>query len=136
MRLAAWAMVLFLTAFAATPIAAQSGGPRSVREGVFSPTQADRGEVTYREVCANCHTLSQFRGEAFELAWAGRTVRDLFRLIRSSMPNDNPGALTDQQYIDVVAYLLKLNRYPTGETELAADENVLRRIRIEQVEAR
>ena len=64
--------------------------------------------------------------------WSGRTLRDLYRLIRNTMPQDSPGRLTDQQYIDVVSYILELNRYPAGAGELAPDESLLRRIRIEE----
>ena len=33
----------------------QAGQPRSLSEGVYSTTQAARGEQTYRAQCAECH---------------------------------------------------------------------------------
>lgn len=111
---------------------AQSSGPRSVLDRVYSSEQAERGAAVFREVCANCHATTEFKGDDFHLAWSGRTLRDLFRLISTSMPNDNPGTLSGQQYIDVVAYLLELNEYPPGDGELDRDEGALRRIRIEK----
>ena len=47
------------------------------------------------------------------------------------MPEDNPGSLNAQQYADVVAYFLQLNRVPTGAEELKGDADVLTRIQVE-----
>jgi hypothetical protein len=46
------------------------------------------------------------------------------------MPYDSPGALSDQQYTDIVAYMLELNGVPAGTTELPADEAGLSQITI------
>lgn len=124
-------MYLLVLAGMAVPAAAQSS-PRSTVDGVYSAAQADRGEEVFVGVCGNCHSTTEFKGDDFDLAWSGRTLRDLFRLIRNTMPNDDPGGLSPQQYIDVVAYLLALNELPTGEEDLADDESLLRRIRIEK----
>jgi hypothetical protein len=35
------------------------------------------------------------------------------------MPQDNPGSLTHQEYIDVLAYILSLNRYSSGKEKLS-----------------
>lgn len=123
----------------ASPAAAQANGskePTSVLDSVFSAAQADRGDALFKDVCGACHSTSQFRGDTFEMNWTGRTLRDLYRLIRTTMPQDSPGRLSDQEYVDVVAYLLELNRYPAGTGELAPDETALRRIRIETPPAR
>jgi mono/diheme cytochrome c family protein len=115
--------------------AAQSNGTappdRSAREGVYTAAQADRGAGVFTGICQSCHTTSQFSGADFELNWKGRTVRDLVRLIRTTMPYENPGSLSRREYIDVVAYLLKLNEYPAGGEELDTDEEALRRIRLD-----
>lgn len=130
-----WCMsaMVVMSALVTAPAAAQANGsgPRSVHDSVYSAEQAERGEAVFTEVCGACHSTSQFRGDDFSMNWASRTLRDLYRLIRNTMPQDSPGRLSDQQYIDVVAYLLRLNRYPAGSTELASDEDALRRIRIE-----
>jgi mono/diheme cytochrome c family protein len=122
--------VLALLVSASSAVA--QSGPRSVQDGVYSSAQAERGEAVFREVCVSCHATTEFKGDDFHLAWSGRTLRDLFRLISTTMPNENPGALSRQQYIDVVAYLLDLNEYPAGASDLGSDESALRRIRIEK----
>ena len=35
------------------------------------------------------------------------------------MPDDNPGLLDRQSYVDIVAYMFWLNGYPEGMTEAA-----------------
>jgi hypothetical protein len=64
-------------------------------------------------------------------AWETRTAFDLFELIRTTMPIDNPGRLSREQYVDIVAYLFKLNRLPVGDRPLPADDEGLKQIRIE-----
>src|SRR6185503_10730784 len=44
---------------------------------------------------------------------------------------DNPGSLERQQYIDVVAYIFSLNAYPAGENDLPADDDGLKKIKID-----
>ena len=46
------------------------------------------------------------------------------------MPEDGPGRLSDQEYIDVVAYILDANEYPTGAQELVPDMAALDQIMI------
>jgi hypothetical protein len=45
------------------------------------------------------------------------------------MPDDDPGALTRAQYADLLAYILSLNKFPSGSTELATDVKPLNEIR-------
>jgi hypothetical protein len=47
------------------------------------------------------------------------------------MPQNEPGSLTPEEYILVVAYLLRMNGLPAGETELPADPAALQDVRIE-----
>lgn len=122
-------LALLLTG--ATPLAAQDGvDERTVLDSVYSAEQALRGEETYRTVCAACHAPGFFQGTAFQFTWAGARVYDFYDLVRLTMPVDNPGGLTDQQYADVIAYIFRINGYPTGDEELAPDEEALKEIRI------
>ena len=47
------------------------------------------------------------------------------------MPEDNPGSLNAQQYADVMAFFLQLNKFPTGSDELKGDADVLAQIGVE-----
>lgn len=103
----------------------------STRAGVYSAAQADRGRVTYAGMCHSCHTPASHTGATFEKLWVGRTLADLFGYMTAQMPKNDPGSLSPDQYADVMAYLLKMNKLPPGKSELPADSTSLASIRIE-----
>ena len=103
---------------AATP------GPQ-VGAGFYSLDQAERGGQDFRAICGECHSRSEFRGSDFEFQWRRQTVWDLFRTMRRTMPEDMPGLLPDGTYADVIAYILQLNEYESGDTELAPTEEAM-----------
>lgn len=63
--------------------------------------------------------------DAFQFEWERRTVGDLLRHVSRTMPDDDPGSLTPAQYLDVIAYILEMNDFPAGTTELTADASGL-----------
>lgn len=99
--------------------------------GVYTSDQAERGEKTFSINCTGCHTTSNYTEAAFKKAWNGRTLSELFTLISETMPEDFPGGLSPKEYADIVAYLLQLNRAPTGQRELTPDVEALRKIRLD-----
>jgi mono/diheme cytochrome c family protein len=128
--------VAALIAAAATPVAAPAAAQkdaddRSILDGVFTDAQATRGLAVYRETCGNCHSTSEFSGAPFQRKWAGQPVLTFFDHVRMSMPLDNPGGLTREQYAAVLAYILRLNSYPEGPSELPTQDDRLRAIRFE-----
>jgi len=108
---------------------AQNGG-RSLADGVFSKAQAERGRDVFTETCSVCHTRGQFTDGTFRRNWEGRTLFDVFEQLRSTMPNDSPGRLSGQEYLDVLLYLFSQQGYPAGEVEISATADTLRQIRI------
>lgn len=92
----------------------------------FTQSQAERGLAVFRDVCVECHYRSDFRGTQFQFEWRRRSVGDFYKTIVENMPEDDPGALDPQEYIDVVAFLLSLNGFSAGSDELLADEELLR----------
>ena len=96
----------------------------------YWPAQADRGERVFTGTCLGCHARSQFIGQTFVDSWNDRRVSDFYTLIRSTMPVNNPGALKDEEYLAVVAYLLKANHAAAGTDSLAADSASVRGRRI------
>jgi mono/diheme cytochrome c family protein len=119
--------------------AAAAQSERSVRDGVYSEEQAKRGEALYAELCANCHGEQMegidmspaLTGSTFSSNWNTLTVGDLFDRIRTTMPMDRPGTITPQQNADVIAFMLKANQYPAGDTELPNTVTPLKTIKIE-----
>jgi S-disulfanyl-L-cysteine oxidoreductase SoxD len=112
---------------------------RSVWDGVYTSEQAKRGETLYANECASCHGTALNGGESappltggeFFSNWDGLTVGDLFERIRTTMPADHPGKLTREQDADVLAFVLSVNRFPEGKTELDHRTEVLKQIRLE-----
>lgn len=111
--------------------------PASVWDGVYSDEQANRGKPVYVKECAACHgdTLGggeeapPLTGSAFMANWSGLSVGDLFERMRLSMPEGRPGTLSRQQNADILAYILSVNRFPAGKTELQRDTDRLKQIR-------
>ena len=110
--------------------------PLPLSRGAYTAAQATRGEKAYRTSCNSCHAPSAYTGESFAQLWVGRTAYDLVSLLRRTMPNDEPGGLPKQQYVDIVAYLFRLNGYPTGARALSTEDAALRRVRIDPLPAR
>jgi cytochrome c len=110
-------------------LAATDGEPRSTQAGVFTTEQADRGAKIFEETCVACHEPDEFIGSGYIDGWAGQTADDLIELIRETMPQDSPGRLKRQEYIDVVAYFFRENGLPDGEAEM--DSKSVKEIRIE-----
>lgn len=122
---------------AATPVRAQEApAERKASAGVYTAAQATRGESAYKVNCVSCHSTSDYTGETFTLGWVTKTAFDIFEVIRSQMPEDNPGILSRQEYVDVVAYIFSLNAYPTGSAELATDDATLKKVRIDPLPPR
>jgi hypothetical protein len=104
---------------------------KSVLQGVYSEEQATRGDGEHQANCTTCHSTENYAGDAFVKAWVGRTAFDLFDQLKTTMPEDNPGGLSAQQYTDIIAYIFKVNGYPAGAEALPADPEALRLVKIE-----
>jgi len=116
-----------------------SSKSRSVWDGVYTEEQAKRGEPVYRKECAACHgelltggeSAPPLSGGAFLANWNGLTMGDLFDRIRKTMPQSAPGRLTRQQDADILAFMLSVNKFPAGKTELYRQSEMLKEIRFE-----
>jgi cytochrome c len=110
---------------------------RSVWDGVFTEEQAKRGEPIYRKECAACHGDMLTGGESAPPLTGGAflanclTMGDLFDRIRKTMPQSAPGRLTRQQDADILAFMLSVNKFPTGKAELYRQSEMLKEIRFE-----
>lgn len=132
-RLALSMMVslIFAGAARAQDTAAAAAPERPATSGVFSTKQAERGEGVYRTSCQSCHAKSEYTGDKFKVAWVSKSAFDVFDQIRTTMPEDNPGSLERQQYVDVVAYIFSLNAYPAGANDLPGEDDGLKKIKID-----
>jgi mono/diheme cytochrome c family protein len=109
---------------------------RSVWDGVYTEAQATRGAALFDRECAGCHgpggegggMAPALIGAAFAANYNGQTVGDLFDRNRTTMPVGKEGQLSGQQTADVTAFILQVNKFPAGETELSAQTMTLRQI--------
>jgi mono/diheme cytochrome c family protein len=128
-------LVVFATvALVAMTIRAQE---RTVWDGIYTDEQATRGEALYGEHCVRCHGATlQGNGEGaksltdatFKSTWNGISMGALFDRVRLSMPQDKPGSLTRQQVADLLAFILRANRFPAGKDELVRQTDLLNAI--------
>jgi cytochrome c5 len=97
----------------------------------FLMSQAARGSEIYDQSCVRCHEGSQLIGPNFVESWNNRRVYDLYALVRSTMPLDDPGGMKDTEYVDLVAFLLQQNRHALARADsLRPDTLSLRSTRI------
>jgi cytochrome c len=133
-------IVLVLALGWLAPLAgAQTALERTVWDGVYSTEQAERGVRIYKDQCEICHAADMRGGPgargvvglAFQFLWQEKSLGELFEALRTKMPPGQPGTLTDQEYIDVLAAILQGNALPAGAgTELPAERALLDRIQI------
>jgi quinoprotein glucose dehydrogenase len=132
----ACAGVIISIGFAGTMAAQNNAARRTVSEGVYTQEQAERGKAAYEAQCSSCH-LSDLSGQSFAPAliedmfrsrWQEGTVGDLFLVVKQTMPQDKPASLTDAEYAEIVAFLLKSNQYPAGMQELPPDPKALNEV--------
>jgi mono/diheme cytochrome c family protein len=125
---------LAVVAFVATAavVAVHGQAPRTVLDGVYTQPQALRGEVEYGSHCAQCHSADLDGAGAaptlhaldFLDRWRDDHLSTLFLFIRTNMPeapaSGGPGSLSQEQYLDIISYILSKNDFPAGATELKA----------------
>ena len=114
---------------------AQTAAGASIRDGVFTAEQARRGKIAYTGPCDRCHGFKldgasddpdmlpapPVAGPKFLRKWNGRTLAALFEYVRTTMPANNPGYLSDAEVADIVAYMLSSSDAPAGSGELRPD---------------
>ena len=121
---------------------AQQATSRSVWDGVYTDQQAKRGASPYHDYCADCHgddlegdaEAPALSGATFQTNWEGLPLGSLFQRIRRDMPlNKYVGTLSPSVNADILAYILKVNRFPEGNAELSHAAEILNQTRFESV---
>ena len=108
----------------------------SVWNGVFTAAQAERGKQLYGRHCARCHgddlanSRNPLAGDRFAEHWESRTLADLFRRIRDTMPAGEVASVTDLEKLDTMVYVLQQNGFPERAAELTLDADALATIQI------
>jgi cytochrome c len=100
----------------------------TTNDAIYSKEQAKVGEQLYKDHCLLCHDKKYFR-PVFK-TWEGKSLGMMNTVMNTSMPLSNPASLAMQDYVDILAYMLSLNRYPAGDQPLPNDNGVLDTISI------
>jgi S-disulfanyl-L-cysteine oxidoreductase SoxD len=107
-----WAMLVVIASL--NLVHAQTAKPVP---GPVPSGDADRGKAVYASRCAQCHG-EDLQGTSFgdgtpalkrEDFLANRDLNELFAQLRRAMPFNAPATLSDREYADVFAFLLKEN---------------------------
>ena len=112
-----------VVAFALT---GHAGQLRSTKDGVYSAAQAARGQEIYQSQCAECHGKAlegtigpPLSGQTFLAIWSARSIADLVDKIQKTMPFNLPANLSRPQSTDLAAYILQVDKFPAGSSELS-----------------
>jgi mono/diheme cytochrome c family protein len=104
------------------------GAGKTVLDKVYTDAQADRGAAEYEAKCAHCHEgeepdAPQPVGPEFIDHWREAPLSYLYTHISKGMPGNAPGSYSEATYLDVLAFLLRENQYPSGnDAELTVDK--------------
>jgi polar amino acid transport system substrate-binding protein len=95
----------------------------------FERGQVEHGRRLYADACAKCHgahlegiSAPALSGPAFApAANAHLTIGGIYQYMSTNMPADHPGKLADQDYADLMAFLLYTNGYDAGGAKLTSN---------------
>ncbi len=104
--------VFVLSACATT---AQEESPAGVLQGVYTTEQAQSGRSTFNNVCRTCHIPRDFRTIFKQSDDTEALLNDYFDLISTTMPQDSPGSLSTENYLNIISYLLSLNGFSPAD---------------------
>lgn len=109
-------------------------------DGYYTSAQSAAGREVFDKTCALCHgdhlqggAGPALAGEQFLSVSQFQKVDAgyFFRFISTHMPLNAPGSLSKAQYLDILAYFLQVNGYPSGSHEISANDDELHSIKIE-----
>lgn len=96
---------------------------------LYAEKQASAGAVAYSQHCAKCHgplldgqaggySAPALRGPQFAAPESDVDVKDIFLTVARRMPSIAPRSLPPETYVNIMAFILRENGYPSGPTEL------------------
>jgi cytochrome c5 len=103
-------------------------GQKTTNDGIYSKAQADAAKPKFDKLCAECHAFTvgekkqekdlPLGDEPFLKKWEGRSLDELLTLIVTTMPNDGSAVVTDDEALNLLAYMLQKNGYKAGASPL------------------
>src|SRR5215813_5174177 len=122
---------IIVLASVSTARAQSEAREKTVLDGVYSNAQAERGQGFYTTYCGGCHGNSlegvsapPLTGSRFIERWREGVLDPLYDFIRQRMPFGRPAnakPIPDNDFLDILTYILKINGYRSGESDLKRD---------------
>ena len=101
---------------------------KTTNDGIYSKAQADAAKAPYVKLCSECHAFTvaalkqpkdlPLGDEPFLKKWEGRTLDELLTLIVTTMPNDGSAVVSDEEALNLLAYVLQQNGFAPGKAPL------------------
>ena len=108
---------------------------------LYTRPQARAGKQVFLQHCAKCHGKdlqgslgpaiagTKFLQAAQQNHWSLEIIR---YLVVTTMPLHDPGALSKEQYADILAYLLASSCYPAGDKPFShEDDPALKKVQLQ-----
>ena len=96
---------------------------------LYTDEQAATGKTVFQNNCAMCHGPNlegragpALKGPTFASPQAHFSVSDVFKIISLNMPAPAPGTLAHDDYVNIMAFILQQNGYPSAATPLTYDD--------------
>ena len=119
----AFVMALLIAVFAASIRALAQPS------ALFTEDQVAQGRLDYSQHCATCHGAQlqnggapPLIGEFFKDRWNSRPVGGFYDYVHQTMPLGDAASLAPGVYVDIVAFILAQNGFPTGAKPLSKAE--------------
>lgn len=121
-------MPALCAALCSAVLSVHSAAEVTLKDGVFTKAQAEKGKTVYEKNCAQCHVTDFYvdKLKAFNQA----PLSDFFYLVSDTMPQDRPGALYPEEYANAFAYIFSALGYPAGEKALNPEDGSMDEILI------
>ena len=110
---------------------------KGIWNGVYTAAQAARGKTTFETACIRCHGADlagtngpPLVGDKFFANWETDSLNSLFVKIRDTMPPNFGTILEPEAKLEILTYILQVNKFPAGSEDLKVDSETLDAIQI------
>jgi mono/diheme cytochrome c family protein len=121
------------TAAAGAPASKAAARSHGKVPALYTEDQATKGELAYYQNCAMCHGPAldgqeggysgpALKGADFADPSYDFHVSDIFNFVAKQMPAATPGSLPHDVDVQIMAFILKKNGYPSGSRELVYED--------------
>ncbi|MCA0002174.1 cytochrome c [Mesorhizobium sp. B292B1B] len=140
MLLAIAALVIALPSNGATDRPEGDGHAATLGPLTFSADQAGAGRTKFLSTCVLCHKADlsggfgpPLRGSVFTQKWFPGSVSALFSFIKTNMPRNAPGTLSNAEVSALIAFISSENGKTAGDVALPSDLMALAGIGFDQL---